>query len=65
MLNEVPLIPTTEAVAWFQYSTKSFTGWPTADDPYALPAPYSLPDVEQVLLKITPRSSRGGSRLGE
>jgi peptide/nickel transport system substrate-binding protein len=55
MLEQVPLIPTTENVNWFEYSTKEFTGWPTADDPYALPAPYSLPDVEQVLLKLTPK----------
>ncbi len=55
MLNEVPLIPTTESVSWFQYSTKDFTGWPTADDPYALPAPYALPDLEQVLLHLTPK----------
>ena len=55
MLDDVPLIPTTENVSWFQYSTKDFTGWPTADDPYALPAPYNLPDVEQVLLKVAPK----------
>ena len=55
MLEEVPVVPTTESVAWFQYSTKDFTGWPTEQDPYALPAPYSLPDVEQVLLHVTPK----------
>ncbi|HEY5223853.1 MAG TPA: ABC transporter substrate-binding protein [Microbacteriaceae bacterium] len=52
MLTQVPLIPTTEAVSWFQYSTKSFTGWPTASNPYALPAPYAIPDEEQVLLTL-------------
>ncbi len=55
MLEEVPLIPTTENVAWFQYDTKDFTGWPSADDPYAVAAPYALPDNEQVLLKIAPK----------
>jgi peptide/nickel transport system substrate-binding protein len=55
MLEDVPVVPTTESVAWFQYSTKDFTGWPTEQDPYALPAPYSLPDVEQVLLHVTPK----------
>ncbi len=55
MLDEVPLIPTTESVSWYQYSTKSFTGWPTEQNPYALPAPYNLPDLEQVLLKLEPK----------
>jgi peptide/nickel transport system substrate-binding protein len=55
MLDDVPLIPTTENVSWFQYSTKEFTGWPSADDPYALPAPYNIPDQEQVLLKVSPK----------
>ena len=41
MLEEVPVMPVMESVSWFQYSTKDFTGWPTADDPYALPAPYA------------------------
>lgn len=52
MLTQVPLIPMTEGVSWFQYSTKHFTGWPTQSDPYALPAPYALPDEEQVLLHL-------------
>jgi len=55
MLDEVPVIPVTEGVSWYQYSTKQFTGWPTQDDPYALPSPYNLPDVEQVLLKLQPK----------
>lgn len=52
MLTQVPVIPMTENVSWFQYSTKSITGWPSASDPYALPAPYALPDEEQVLLHL-------------
>ncbi|AYG03927.1 ABC transporter substrate-binding protein [Gryllotalpicola protaetiae] len=54
MLTEVPVIPTTENVSWYQYNTKSFTGWPTKSDPYALPAPYNVPDNEQVLLGLKP-----------
>ncbi|MFZ7089236.1 ABC transporter substrate-binding protein [Curtobacterium sp. RRHDQ10] len=56
MLTQVPIIPTTEQVTWFQYNTKNFTGWPSKSDPYALPAPYSIPDVEQVLLHVKPTS---------
>src|SRR6266851_3571290 len=39
MLKEVPVIPITESVDWFQYDTGSFTGWVTQSNPYALPAP--------------------------
>ncbi|WP_026377740.1 MULTISPECIES: ABC transporter substrate-binding protein [Aestuariimicrobium] len=56
MLSQVPVIPVLESVSWFQYNTKDFTGWPTAEDPYALPAPYAVPDVEQVLLKLKPKA---------
>jgi peptide/nickel transport system substrate-binding protein len=52
MLQDVPVIPVTESVAWYQYDTKVFTGWPTQSDPYAAPAPWSIPDWEQVLLKV-------------
>ena len=37
----------------------AFTGWPTEEDPYALPAPWQIPDDEQVLLHLAPRSDRG------
>jgi peptide/nickel transport system substrate-binding protein len=55
MLRDVPVIPTTESVQWYEYNTTSFTGWPTEQDPYALPAPWQFPDVEQVLLRLTPK----------
>ena len=38
MLKEVPVIPVTESVDWFQYDTGSFTGWVTQSNPYAQPA---------------------------
>jgi peptide/nickel transport system substrate-binding protein len=52
MLDDVPVIPTTESVDWFQYNTSKITGWPTEKDPYAQPAAYILPDIEQLLLRI-------------
>ncbi|HEV2218281.1 MAG TPA: ABC transporter substrate-binding protein [Candidatus Dormibacteraeota bacterium] len=52
MLEDVPVIPVTEGVAWYEWSTKSFGGWPTPDDPYAAPAPWNLPDWEVVLLHL-------------
>jgi len=56
MLRDVPVIPTTESVQWYEYNTKSFDGWPTEQDPYALPAPWQFPDVEQVLLHLAPKN---------
>ena len=55
MLNDAPVIPVVEAVDWFQYDTGAFTGWPTPDNPYALPSVYSYPDNEQLLLKLSPK----------
>jgi peptide/nickel transport system substrate-binding protein len=33
-LTEVPAIPVTGRPNWFVYSTRYFTGWPSASDPY-------------------------------
>lgn len=52
MLEDVPVIPVTEGVAWSEWSTKGFAGWPTPADPYAAPAPWNLPDWEVVLLHV-------------
>jgi peptide/nickel transport system substrate-binding protein len=52
VLEQVPFIPVTESVAWYQYDTKVFAGWPTPGDAYAAPAPWNIPDWEQVLLRL-------------
>ncbi len=52
MLEDVPVIPVTEGVAWYQYSTKDFGGWPTKEDQFAAPAPWNLPDWEVTLLHV-------------
>ena len=54
MLQDVPLIPITEQVDWFQYSTSTFSGWPTPSNPYAQPAAYNYPDWGQVMMDLTP-----------
>jgi peptide/nickel transport system substrate-binding protein len=54
MLTDVPLIPVTEEVDWFQYNTATFTGWPTPSNPYAQPAAYNYPDWGQLMLNLTP-----------
>ncbi len=52
MLEDVPVIPVTESVAWYEYSTKSLAGWPTQSDQFAAPAPWNLPDMEVTLLHL-------------
>jgi peptide/nickel transport system substrate-binding protein len=54
MLADVPVIPVTEEVDWFQYSTATFTGWPTPSNPYAQPAAYNYPDWGQLMLHLSP-----------
>jgi peptide/nickel transport system substrate-binding protein len=58
MLSDVPVIPTTESVDWFQYNTADIEGWPTKDNPYCQPAAYNVPDVEQLLLHIYSKSAQ-------
>jgi peptide/nickel transport system substrate-binding protein len=55
MVNDVPVIPITEGVDWYQYNTKSFGGWVTPQNPYARPAAYENPDWGVVLLHLKPK----------
>src|SRR5258708_4200018 len=55
MLKDVPIIPVPQSVNWFQYNTAKFTGWPTPDNQYALPAAFQYPDMGQVLLHLQPK----------
>ena len=55
VLQDVPFIPVTEEVAWYQYNTSKFTGWVTPSNPYAVPAAYFPPDVGQMLLHLAPK----------
>ena len=52
MLSQIPVIPVVEYVDWFQYSTKSISGWPTPTNPYAQPGAYMYPDWGMVLLHL-------------
>jgi peptide/nickel transport system substrate-binding protein len=56
MLKDVPVIPITESVDWYQYDTGSFTGWVTPQNPYAQPAAYAYPDWGQMLMHLAPKS---------
>ena len=54
MVDQIPLIPVTEGVDWYQYDTSHFAGWPTQANPYAQPAPYQAPDMGVVLTHLVP-----------
>jgi peptide/nickel transport system substrate-binding protein len=54
MVSDIPFIPTTEGVDWYQYDTTNIGGWPTQSDPYAQPSPYSFPDDGQVVTHLYP-----------
>ncbi|WP_037607175.1 ABC transporter substrate-binding protein [Streptacidiphilus rugosus] len=58
MLKDVPVIPMTESVDWFQYNTQDLAGWPTPDNPYAQPAAFNFPDAEQLLLHIYSKAAQ-------
>ena len=38
---------------WYEYSTKNYTGWPSADNPYMNPTPNS-PYILETVLHLTP-----------
>jgi len=55
LLTDVPVIPTTEQVDWYQYDTANIGGWATPSDPYAQPAAYDYPDWGVMLLHLYPK----------
>ena len=55
MLQQVPVIPVTESVDWYQYDTGSFSGWVTKSNPYAQPAAYNYPDWGQMMMNLQPK----------
>jgi peptide/nickel transport system substrate-binding protein len=52
MLEDVPVIPVTEAVDWYQYDTQYIGGWVTPSNPYAQANQYAWPDWGVVLLHL-------------
>jgi peptide/nickel transport system substrate-binding protein len=53
--TQAPVIPLLYGAAWYEYSTKDYTGWPTAANQYIDPVPNS-PYIEYTLLHLTPAS---------
>jgi peptide/nickel transport system substrate-binding protein len=56
MVEQLPSIPLIYGATWYEYSTAHFTGWPDANNQYAVPSPYTLPDAEIVVLNLHPVS---------
>jgi peptide/nickel transport system substrate-binding protein len=54
MVDQIPLIPVTQGVDWYQYDTTHVGGWPTESNPYAQPSVYAFPDNGQVLAHLYP-----------
>jgi peptide/nickel transport system substrate-binding protein len=55
MVRDVPIIPITEGVDWYQYNTKSLSGWVTQSNPFAKPSAYEHPDWGVMLLHLRPK----------
>ena len=63
MLSDVPVIPVTEQVDWYQYDTQYIGGWVTSSNPYAQPAQYIWPDWGVVYCTSTTSSRRAPGRV--
>jgi peptide/nickel transport system substrate-binding protein len=48
MYDQVPIVLMYYGGSWGLFSTKNFTGWPSADDPYTLPTSYNNAILEVV-----------------
>jgi peptide/nickel transport system substrate-binding protein len=55
MVNDIPVIPVTEGVDWYQYNTKDLAGWVTKGNAFARPAAYVNPDWGVMLLHLKPK----------
>jgi peptide/nickel transport system substrate-binding protein len=51
--TQLPVIPLFYGVAWFEYNSSKFTGWPSASDPYA-PGEPAGPFNEITVLHLQP-----------
>jgi peptide/nickel transport system substrate-binding protein len=57
MIDDMPFIPVTEAVAWYTYDDSTIGGWPSASNPYAQPEIYSpLEDNGVIMTHLYPLS---------
>jgi peptide/nickel transport system substrate-binding protein len=52
-VNEAPVLPLFPGPDWYEYSTKRFTGFPSAENPYAPGVPYPGSPYETPLIVLT------------
>ncbi|MFG1752443.1 ABC transporter substrate-binding protein [Streptosporangium sandarakinum] len=57
MMEKAPTLPLFYSPSWAQYRTDKYVGWPSEQDPYAMPSPYTSPDAAVVLLRLKPAGS--------
>jgi peptide/nickel transport system substrate-binding protein len=57
MVEQVPAIPLASGPLGAEYSTKYWTGFPSADNSYAALQP-TLPSASQVVMKLKPASGK-------
>jgi len=55
MTSQVPVVPLLYGGAWAEYSTRNYTGWPSAGNPYMTPVP-NTPYLEYTVQQLKPNS---------
>jgi hypothetical protein len=55
MTNMVPVAPLLYGAAWWEFSTRNYTGFPSSSNPYINPTTNS-PYLEETILHLTPVS---------
>jgi peptide/nickel transport system substrate-binding protein len=55
MSTQVPVAPLLAGAAWAEFSTRNYTGWPSASNPYMDPGP-NMPEVLYTVLQLKPVS---------
>lgn len=54
VMRDTPLIPLFFNPTWYEYSTRRFTGWASAENPYTAPSSYGMMKMP-VFLNLQPR----------
>jgi peptide/nickel transport system substrate-binding protein len=55
MTNQVPVAPLLYGAAWYEYSTRNYTGFPSASNPFNNPS-LNSPFIEETILHLRPAS---------
>ena len=55
MTTQVPVAPLLYGAAWWEFSTRDYTGWPSSSNPFMNPTTNS-PYLEETVLHLKPVS---------